>query len=131
MKGFPHCVPASLSTLYGSVDAQSMLYSCVWVLSNFWQILPEQVQEEQERSKAAAAKHDSVLQQLNTEHAHTAELDSQIETQHKVCLCIYCSAHSGLVLAAYMCNCSGSKTSARHARLPTRGACLDLISSAS
>ena len=43
-----------------------------------------QVQEEQERSKAAAAKHDSVLQQLSAEHAHTLELDSQIESQHKV-----------------------------------------------
>ena len=43
-----------------------------------------QVQEGQERSKAAAAKHDSVMQQLSAEHAHTLELDSQIEGQHKV-----------------------------------------------
>ena len=46
------------------------------------------MQEEQERSKATAAKHDSVLQQLSDEHAHTLELDSQIDSQHKVgCLC--------------------------------------------
>ena len=44
-----------------------------------------QVQEEQERSKAAAAKHDSVMQQLSAEHAHTLELESQIESQNKVC----------------------------------------------
>ena len=46
-----------------------------------------QVQEEQEHGKAVAAKHDSVLQQLSAEQAHTLELDSQIESQHKVCFC--------------------------------------------
>lgn len=45
-----------------------------------------QIQEEQERSRAAAAKHDSVLEQLGAERTHILELDSQIESQHKVCL---------------------------------------------
>lgn len=96
-------VAEAWSILCGSINALSMLYNRVWVLSYFWQTLIEQVQQEQERSKAAAAKHDSVLQQLSTEHAHTAELDSQIESQHKVCLCMYCSAHCGLVLPACIC----------------------------
>ena len=42
------------------------------------------MQEAEERSKAAAVKHESCLQQLSAEHAHTLELDSQIEDQHKV-----------------------------------------------
>jgi len=48
------------------------------------------VQEAEERSKAAAVKHESCLQQLSAEHAHTLELDSQIEDQHKVsCVAAY------------------------------------------
>jgi len=48
------------------------------------------VQEAEDRSKAAAAKHESCLQQLGAEHAHTLELDSQIEDQHKVsCVAAY------------------------------------------
>lgn len=48
------------------------------------------MQEAEERSKAAAAKHESCLQQLSAEHAHTVELDSQIEDQHKVsCVATY------------------------------------------
>ncbi|DBB03075.1 TPA: hypothetical protein ACH3X1_013390 [Trebouxia sp. C0004] len=46
--------------------------------------LEQQVQEAEERSKAAAAKHESCLQQLSAEHAHTLELDSQIEDQYKM-----------------------------------------------
>ncbi|KAL0027070.1 hypothetical protein WJX79_003191 [Trebouxia sp. C0005] len=46
--------------------------------------LEQQVQEAEERSKAAAAKHESCLQQLSAEHAHTLELNSQIEDQHKM-----------------------------------------------
>lgn len=65
----------------------------VLAVSVFVQIVAEQVQEEQERSRAHAAKHDSVLQQLSAEQAHTAELDAQIESQHKVCLC---NTYSGL-----------------------------------
>ena len=55
------------------------------VFSFFYQVLWLcQVQEAEERSKAAAAKHESCLHQLSAEHAHTLELDSQIEDQHKV-----------------------------------------------
>ena len=41
-----------------------------------------QIQEEQQRSTAAAAKHDSVLQQLSAEHAHSLEQSSRMEDQH-------------------------------------------------
>ena len=53
-----------------------------------------QIQEEQERSRAAAAKHDSALEQLSAERAHILELDSQIESQHNVC---YQSLHAPCV----------------------------------
>lgn len=88
-----HTVSMSESTQHGTVKAHSELCAidAVLVAFHFWQLVAEQVQEEQEHSRALAAKHDSVLQQLSTENAHTAELDAQIESQHKVCLCTTCS----------------------------------------
>lgn len=88
------------------------LNKSVWVLSYFWQTVAEQVQEGQEHSKAAAANHDLVLQQLSAEHAHTTELDSQIETQHKVCLCVSYSAHLECCLLLVCATVSGIVTSA-------------------
>lgn len=87
-----HTVSMSELTPNGSVKLTGCYaMDAVLVVIHLRQIVAEQVQEEQERSSALVAKHDSVLQQLSAEKAHTAELDAQIESQHKVKLCTTCT----------------------------------------
>ena len=54
-----------------------------------------QIQEGHEHRAAVAAKRDSVLKQLESEQAHSAELSSQIEQQHSTL-----RQHAGILDAA-------------------------------